>query len=241
MSGTDYKKSLDYVLGLMGNGCQFIDIPYNHISDAANYVSILIREIVYDYGLPDLSQAKLPPISDSVVMRALVMLRCVWRYECENLLFEDKFVEFELREGETVQILAPKQEELCSEKAGRAGLIRDAYEEMSLGTIGYPPETACSGAPHIQAAAHLLSHAGLLLPRGANRVGEDGNRLKAKSRIPYGLTDQGRLFSYWLFGDKPFITTGSLRGYTGIPAVISNRDGSRYSGWLNAMKISEGR
>lgn len=220
------------VIAMMSNGRTLSDISGHIIKPAAISLANAFNFIVYDYGLPDLSQPKSAPLTDSIAMRALVMMRCIWRYENQPDRTKSTISAGRYK---GLEFIAPRQEELCSEKNGYSGLIQDAYEELRLDKVGYPSSMACSGAPHIQASAHLLSHAGLLLARGAGRDYIEGDGFSV--RIPYALTDEGRVLSYWMFGDYQYIANGSVRGYTGIPAVVISRSSPKYSAWLEFVGV----
>lgn len=215
------------------------------VRDASRQIAKGLLYIVDEYGVPDFSQPKPAPISDDVIVRSFVMLRAIWR---RNLRWVN-----DSHSGQNPSYNAvPTQSELCS-KSGRSydGILKEMYEELDLALVGFPPKSACAGAPHVQVAAHILSDAGLIIPRAAGESEDDeddsskesgdskSSSKKSKSssiRNPYQITPIGRVFSYWVFGDYAHVYRGVIRGYTGVRAAVKLPTGEKYCGWLHYLR-----
>ncbi len=175
----------------MERGIALVEIPPAQLKEAATALGEGFRYVVKDHGLPDLSSPKSPPLAASAVMRALVMLRAVYRYEMTAPASAAFTVRGGQYDGRVVK--APTQEELCSEREDRDGLLRQSYIELNLDTLGYTADMACSGAPHIQAAAATLAYAGLMMERKFSKstlVGDAGDAGDAEGLEGVGDVDE---------------------------------------------------
>lgn len=229
-----YNPSVLDALKRSGSNNDFTRVRGDVLTKATRSLADGFRYVVMDYGSPDLSQPKEPPITASVVMRSLVMLRCIYEYELRHPQSKTA-IKSGLFEG--MEVIAPSQSDLCSDKDGYSGMIQDTYNLLELNKIGYPADKACSGSPHIQASAHLLADSALILPRG---IGKDYDPSSKRSiRIPYALTPQGRMLSFWMFGDPNYVVGRHLYGYIGIRPVIEPANDAPYSGWFKFIGLND--
>lgn len=219
-------------------GLKPIDIRPRILNAAIPQIKEAFKYVVTQYGLPHLSTPRPAPLTNEFVMRALVMLRAIYKYEVTHA--DDKRTVIKGGKYDTQSVIAPGREDLCGKNGG---LIVDTYKALKIDELGY--EASCGGTVGVMQAAHLLAEAGLILERHETQIleydPEDKDMIEAckKAKTPYALTNIGRLFCFWLFGDQYAIlrTNGiNNNGYSGISPIGYSTKGN-YSGWLNYLEL----
>ena len=219
-------------------GYKPIDIRPRILNAAVDQIKQAFKYMVTDYGLPHLATPRPGPLSNDFVMRALVMLRAIYKYETVHAADKPTIIKGGMYDG--LPVIAPGREDLCGKNGG---LIVDTYKALKIDELGY--EASCGGTVGVMQAAHLLAEAGLIFERHETQTLEfdpqDTELIESykKAKTPYALTHIGRLFCFWLFGDQlAIIKTNGINnnGYSGISPIGYSTKGN-YSGWLNYLEL----
>lgn len=219
-------------------GLKPIDIRPRILNAAIIQIADAFKYVVNSYGLPHLATPRPAPLTNDFVMRALVMLRAIYKYEVTHAADKPTIIKGGQYDGHSV--IAPGREDLCGKNGG---LIVDTYKALKIDELGY--EASCGGTVGVMQAAHLLAEAGLILERHETQIlefhPEEKELIEAykKAKTPYALTIIGRLFCFWLFGDQFAILRSNginNNGYSGISPIGYSTKGN-YSGWLNYLEL----
>ena len=219
-------------------GLKPIDIRPRILNAAITEITAAFKYVVTSYGLPHLATPRTAPLTNEFVMRALVMLRAIYKYEVMHTA--DKATIIKGGQYDGISVTAPGREDLCGKNGG---LIVDTYKALKIDELGY--EASCGGTVGVLQAAHLLAEAGLILERHETQILEfDPNDTDLienykKAKTPYALTSVGRLFCFKLFGDQYAILKSNginNNGYSGISPIGYSTKGN-YSGWLNYLEL----
>lgn len=239
VQGLIQSKDVTAALKITSTGRSPIDVRPVTLQAAVNDIKAAFQYVVTKYGLPHLSTPRPAPLLNDFVMRALVMLRCIYKYEVLTGIDNAFTIKGGLYDGLSVR--APGREDLCGKNGG---LIVEAYKALGLEALGY--EASCGGTVGVMQAAHLLAEAGLILERSETQIAgmdpeKDADKIAAykKAKTPYGLTPVGRLFCFWLYGDRAAVSKDSgvnFNGYSGIKSNVQIQGISK-SGWLNFLEL----
>jgi hypothetical protein len=219
-------------------GLKPIDIRPRILNAAIAQITDAFKYVVTIYGLPHLATPRPAPLTNEFVMRALVMLRAIYKYEVTHAADKPTVIKGGQYDG--MSVIAPGREDLCGKNGG---LIVDTYKALKIDELGY--EASCGGTVGVMQAAHLLAEAGLILERHETQIlefnPEEKETIEAykKAKTPYALTVTGRLFCFWLFGDQFAILRSNginNNGYSGISPIGYSTKGN-YSGWLNYLEL----
>lgn len=223
----------------IARGLKVIDIRQRVRDEAIKDIKAAFKYVVMEYGLPHLSNPRLAPLTPEFVIRALVMFRCIYKYEVMSKVngLEPNIVKGGAYDG--LEIRAPGREDLCGKNGG---LIVETYKALGLESLGY--EASCGGTVGVLQAAHLLAEAGLIFERYETQImglEEHADIVEAykKAKTPYALTEVGRILAFWLFGDNTAVsrTNGiNNNGYSGVRPITQNSEGI-HSGWLNFLEL----
>lgn len=230
-----YSDDIKNTIMLLKSGTSFNQMSSKTLGDAARNLADGMRYIINSHGLPHLSKSQKAPLAESVVVRSLVMLYCLWNYHCKHL----PNTSIEDDEGYVWELAVPSQMELCHNNNQYDGLMKLAYINLSLARAGYPSDLACAGSPHVQACSHLLAHAGLIIERNhGDKNKEEETSQTIPSRRAFAMTPQGLILSYWIFGDSEWVVRRNKYVYMGIQPVIIDRNGSSRIGWVDYLALS---
>lgn len=223
----------------IARGLKVIDIRQSTRDIAINDIKAIFKHVVMEYGLPNLSNPRLAPLSPEFVMRALVMFRCIYKYEVLSKIqnLTPTIIKGGAYDG--IEVRAPGREDLCGKNGG---LIVETYKALNLESLGY--EASCGGTVGVLQAAHLLAEAGLIFERYETQIRGLEDQLDLvetykKAKTPYALTDVGRILAFWLFGDHTaVIRTNGINnsGYSGVRPITQNSEGI-HSGWLIFLEL----